>query len=185
MPITERDVRAVTRALDDVLQRYQNVLDADSVPDEERRKLRAELESEMADAKASARLTKGSKVNVTRLNEKIVSVRSVLNAGKDAGGKISGPSKNMSAAKVVSSKVSILSQPDSPTSPKVIGEKQSEARSGREGTSLETRSIARTTASSTRSVVAKRNALERAQLEEEQKICDEMADAEKEARRLQ
>jgi len=66
-----------------------------------------------------------------------------------------------------------------------MGEERSEVRSDREGASLETRSVARTTASSARSVVAKRNALERMQLEEEQKICDEMADAEKEARRLQ
>ena len=121
MPITERDIRAVTRALDDNLHRYQDALEADNVPNEERRKLRTELESEMADAKASAHLSKGSKVNASKLNEKIFAVRSFLNANKDAGGSSSGPLKS-------TPKKSVLSQPDSVTSPKVIGEERAETR---------------------------------------------------------
>ena len=130
-------------------------METDGVPKEERRKLRAELESEIADAKASAHLSKGSKVDVSKLNEKIFAVRAFLKDSKNEGG--SSSSKVISATEVVSSRKSVLSQPLSTTFPKVIGEKRDETPVVQRETSLATRSIAGSNASSTKSLVARRN----------------------------
>ena len=45
--------------------------------------MKADLEEEMADAKAAIRLSKGSGVDVSKLNEKVFLARSVLNNNKE------------------------------------------------------------------------------------------------------
>ena len=175
MPVSQRDVRATTRALDEYFLRFRDAMEDEGASVEERRQSRAGLESEMADAKAAARLSKGSELDLSKLNERIFAVRTYL---KDNKVPSKGSLPSVSASTVVS-------KVESRTNPKKTMKDRVEPRGAQAEDSFETRSVAASNASSARSVMERKHAIEREQFDEERRLRLEMREMEEKARDAQ
>ena len=81
MVLTHRDVRATVKSIDGAVQRLRSAQGSADTPMETLKTIRRELEEEVANAKAMVQLAKGSGVDVVKLNEKVVTARSLLSGG--------------------------------------------------------------------------------------------------------
>jgi len=195
MVVSPRDVRAAAKNIEAVLHRYRSALGASDSTPEVKKTLKAELEEVLADVKALIRLSKGSGVDVAKLNEKVLAVRSCLSeagrVGKSVEGSVcaspigqtkSDPKISESLPIINNSLVTVssLSLSRSETFPKGKESKDTQNSQNSQGSEDNADSLSgKSRASTVRSVIAKRNSLKRRQLEEEQEIRREVSESER------